>query len=235
MLKENIANPLYLQLAERLREEIQQGKRKGGEKLPTEKTLSDIYKVSRITTRKALAVLSEEKIIERKQGKGTFVANHKFTRNITQNLSFSQMCENNNKKAGAKVVSCLLEPSSTLVSQMLKLPPKSNSVMLKRIRYADDVAVSVETSHFPMAMSFLVSQDLTDKSLVALLEQEGISFYESKKTIELVYTNNETSKFLQLPVGYPLISIESISYDKEGKPIHYNQQLVVADKFKFSV
>lgn len=45
-----------------------------GQRLPSEKELSDTYGVSRITVRKALELLSSDNIVVKQQGKGTFVA-----------------------------------------------------------------------------------------------------------------------------------------------------------------
>lgn len=72
-LNNTIAKPLYKQLEDQLKEEIDTGKRKAGSRLPTENELSTTYNVSRVTVRKALAGLSELDI-HRKSGKGTFVA-----------------------------------------------------------------------------------------------------------------------------------------------------------------
>ena len=66
--------PLYYQLEGLLREKIVSGKFVAGDKLPTESELIQQYGVSRITVRQALTVLAEEGLIERRQGRGTFVA-----------------------------------------------------------------------------------------------------------------------------------------------------------------
>lgn len=58
-LNNTIAKPLYKQLEDQLKEEIDTGKRKAGSRLPTENELSTTYNVSRVTVRKALAGLSE--------------------------------------------------------------------------------------------------------------------------------------------------------------------------------
>lgn len=58
----------------KIRKEIDAGERAAGSRLPTENELSESYHVSRVTVRKALAVLSESGYLERKSGKGTFVA-----------------------------------------------------------------------------------------------------------------------------------------------------------------
>ncbi|TDL83088.1 GntR family transcriptional regulator [Peribacillus frigoritolerans] len=66
-------NPLYLKVYNLLLNQIQSGKLKLGDKVPSEKELADQFQVSRITTKKALDLLSEENYIERIQGKGSFV------------------------------------------------------------------------------------------------------------------------------------------------------------------
>ena len=65
--------PLYYQLENVLREKITSGTFTGGERLPTEIELIEQYGVSRITVRQALSALAEEGLIDRKQGRGTFV------------------------------------------------------------------------------------------------------------------------------------------------------------------
>ena len=73
-LNNTIATPLYKQLEEKLQHEIETGERPAGSRLPTENELSETYHVSRVTVRKALAGLSELGYLDRKSGKGTFVA-----------------------------------------------------------------------------------------------------------------------------------------------------------------
>ncbi|UOK56343.1 GntR family transcriptional regulator [Bacillus sp. OVS6] len=66
-------NPLYLKVYNLLLNQIRSGKLKQGDKVPSEKELADQFEVSRITSKKALDLLSEENYIERIQGKGSFV------------------------------------------------------------------------------------------------------------------------------------------------------------------
>ncbi len=85
-LNNTIAKPLYKQLEDQLKEEIDTGKRKAGSRLPTENELSTTYNVSRVTVRKALAGLSELGYLDRKSGKGTFVAEKRIQRNISKKV-----------------------------------------------------------------------------------------------------------------------------------------------------
>jgi GntR family transcriptional regulator of arabinose operon len=66
--------PLYEQIFNHLFQKIEEGKFKKGERVPSEKELADQFNVSRITSKKALELLSQYKLIERFQGKGSFVA-----------------------------------------------------------------------------------------------------------------------------------------------------------------
>lgn len=68
--------PLYVQLKTILSEEIQSGALKPGDAMPSEYTLCKKFGLSRYTVRRALDELVKEGIIERHQGKGTFVSKH---------------------------------------------------------------------------------------------------------------------------------------------------------------
>lgn len=68
--------PLYLQISDILRDEINNGKYKDGEKLPSENMLARKFSVSRLTAREALSVLVNEGVIEKYQGKGYFCKNY---------------------------------------------------------------------------------------------------------------------------------------------------------------
>jgi GntR family transcriptional regulator len=68
--------PLYLSIAAMLRRDISTGTLSPGERLPAIADLATQHRVSVITIRQALALLETEKLIERQQGRGTFVRDH---------------------------------------------------------------------------------------------------------------------------------------------------------------
>ncbi|MDN7179388.1 GntR family transcriptional regulator [Caballeronia sp. SEWSISQ10-4 2] len=71
LIRENVTS-LYEQIAETLREEIELGSYEPSGKLPSEAELSERFDVSRVTVRLAIGKLAAEKLVDRKQGKGTF-------------------------------------------------------------------------------------------------------------------------------------------------------------------
>jgi DNA-binding LacI/PurR family transcriptional regulator len=71
---QSMAGPLYEQIYAYLREEIHQGRLSNGDRVPSEKELAEQFHVSRITSKKSLDMLVQDGLIERVQGKGSFVA-----------------------------------------------------------------------------------------------------------------------------------------------------------------
>ncbi len=78
LIDRNNRLPLYIQLKELIIEKIENGEWKRGEAIPTEMDLQKTLEVSRTTVRQAFTELVFEGILERKLGKGTFVADEKF-------------------------------------------------------------------------------------------------------------------------------------------------------------
>ncbi len=72
MINRNSSLPLYIQLADILREQIKSGEIKEGDKLPSETEMIEKYHLGRLTIRDALAILVNEGLLEKHHGKGTF-------------------------------------------------------------------------------------------------------------------------------------------------------------------
>jgi GntR family transcriptional regulator len=69
--------PLYYQLQELLKEQIESGVWAAGEALPSEPELARRHGISRVVVRQALAILEDDRQIVRIKGRGTFVAHPK--------------------------------------------------------------------------------------------------------------------------------------------------------------
>src|SRR5262249_50288155 len=73
MLDRAQGTPLHHQAYLIVRDAIRSGRYRPGELLPTEEAFAAEFGVSRITIRRAMDALAQAKLIERQQGKGTFV------------------------------------------------------------------------------------------------------------------------------------------------------------------
>ncbi len=236
-LNNDAAMPLYTQLKEKLQAEIDSGMRKPGSKIPTEFELSRELNISRVTVRKALAVLTEMGYLERKSGKGTFVAQKKLQKGLSgEIMSFSSMCKSLGMKPGAKTIKIALEEPSEIVRSKMGLGSDSKILVLERIRYADDSPVMLEINYFPEEFSFLFSEDLNDHSLFEILaEKFDRHISSSHKTIQIVFAEKEVAKILEVNKGYPLLRIDSEMSDADRSFVNLCTQLCIGDKFKLTV
>ena len=117
MLDPTASTPLYTQLMEVIERQILTGDRDPGERLPTEGEMAKQFGVSIITVRHAMSGLCEKGLVERKQGKGTFVADERIQRDLLQITSFSAACRQNGHCASTKVISATLEEAEMAVAR----------------------------------------------------------------------------------------------------------------------
>ena len=118
------SQPLYKQLEEKIIQDIENGIYRKGQKIPTEKELSQMYDVSRITVRKALEEITKQGILERHAGKGTYVASVKLQRSIATFMSFTEFCEAQGLKPGARMIKNVIEPRKIVIRWRLNRNPR---------------------------------------------------------------------------------------------------------------
>lgn len=143
------AIPLYQQVIDIIKNEINSGAYKAGAQIPNEFELAESYKVGRVTVRRAIEELVQQGYLTKRQGKGTFVNAPKLKRKIRQKddvQSFSDACRVNGMEPGARVISRKILPADSTEAQFFGVPVGTDLICVERVRTADDVPVMLENN-----------------------------------------------------------------------------------------
>ena len=155
--------PVYIQIHNAIRADIEAGKWRVGDRIPSERDLAVTFKVSRMTLRQAIQTLVDEGILERRVGSGTYVANQKVQEKMSGVTSFTDLMQAQGKVPSCKTVSYhVAQPTSSEVEK-LKLEPKEQVLRMERIRYADKIPISFETAAVP----YNLVKNFTKKEMTA--------------------------------------------------------------------
>lgn len=130
---------LYVQVIERLKQDIESGIFKENERFPSEFDLARTLGVSRATLREALRVLEEEKVIVRKHGVGTFVNSKPlFSSGIEQLSSVSSMIRDVGMEPGTIFMDVSENAMCDDMMKKFNCSEEERLVTIKRVRTADD-------------------------------------------------------------------------------------------------
>ncbi|MEG2799577.1 MAG: GntR family transcriptional regulator, partial [Erysipelotrichaceae bacterium] len=130
--------PLYCQLADIIEENISNGTWKQGFKIPSERELSIIHGMSRITVRNAIDELARQGKLEKVQGKGTFVLSKSIIQNLGNVYSFSKEMEKQGKISFTKLVHKEIAIASKKLADRLGVDEGERIIYIERLRCADN-------------------------------------------------------------------------------------------------
>ncbi|MEN4334053.1 GntR family transcriptional regulator [Streptococcus pyogenes] len=141
--------PLYLQIVDDLEVKIKKSMTEN-DKLLSERELSDLYGVSRITIRLALKELELRDLIYKKQGKGTYVSGIKEpVTDLSSTYSFTEQMKKMGKMPKTEILSFEQYQVTPYLSGLLELDPDTEVFELERLRIADDMPLMFERSYIP--------------------------------------------------------------------------------------
>lgn len=236
MLDASSATPLYVQLLAEIEGKIRSGEIQAGERLLTEGEMAKAYGVSIITVRKAVSELVEKGLVEKKQGKGTFVRRQKFAKDIKNLQSFSEMCRHMNMVPGGRMLENKLIPADEKVREQLGLEKGAQVLYISRVRTANGEPVAIEKNYFPLKYSFLLEKRFDDNSLFECLRDEAkVKVAVSEKRIELCRATTSEAKLLKISRGAPLLFIKSVAYTQEREPLYAGVQVFNGETCSFYV
>lgn len=226
-------SPLYKQLMQKIRGDIASGVYPVHSRIPSEQELCDTYQVSRVTVRKALAELTQEGLLKRHQGKGTFVGIPRICKDLKDVNSFHDACRMMGCEPGTRVIHAQMAHAEEEDRRDL-MEDGDMVVEVVRLRTADGMPVMLETNRFPASYAYLLEENLNG-SLYKLLEEHGIETAQAIHEISLSYATPAQAKQLEVNPGDALLQLREVIYDQHHRPLHTSRQFIRGDRFTFRI
>jgi GntR family transcriptional regulator len=213
--------PRYRQVKQRLAELLREGKWRHGQAIPSEPLLAQRFGVSIGTLRKAIDELVAENILEREQGRGTFVRSH--TRDYMLNVFFQLVDADGRKELPQiELLSFARWRADAGTAERLRLAPGSPVLRLRNLLTLDGRPTVYDDVRLPAArFGGLTARELSerDMTLYGLLQQRfGITVVRIVEHLEAVAATRDIARLLGVPAGHPLLRIVRTAYSHGGEP-----------------
>ena len=159
MLDTNSLKPLYIQLEAEIRQALREKKYLPGDRLPSEEKLCEQYQVSRITVRKAIQQLTDQHILEKHRGKGTFVSTPSRSIDLKEQSGFTNYLSAIGHKSHHLLLKKELQPSDDFLCETLSLQPNEPVCYVQRLIFEDDSPLALDEIY----ISSLTYPDFLDR------------------------------------------------------------------------
>lgn len=227
--------PAYLQLADLIQEKIATNEYSLGSKIPSERELSEVFGISRMTVRKAIEVLIEKGMLTRLQGKGTFVSKPKTDSPIDTIQSMKSFIQESGLIPSNKVLVTKTEKAGGKYSRIFHIPPDADLFLLFRLRLGNGEPLALEYTYIPYdIIPDIESYDFEHCSLYDLYEQQGITFATDSQRLEIVNVCNPQAALLKVEEDSAVFMLHDTVTDTTGRVIEYTRSYVGGNTFTFS-
>jgi GntR family transcriptional regulator len=250
-----MANPMYRQIAEDLREQIESGQLEPGQQLPTELELREEYNASRNTVRDAIKLLMNLGLVETRPGQGTFVVPKvdPFVTTLTgdptegrgggEGASYASEVEQQDRKPSVSSVQVEIQVASDDVATRLRVPVETEVISRHLKRYIDGTPWSLETSFYPGefadrgADKLRKARDIEGGTVKYLRDTIGIRQVGFRDWIIVRAPNAAELDFFRLPSDgrISVCEISRTAFDGNGRPMRLTVTVFPADRNEFIV
>jgi GntR family transcriptional regulator len=214
--------PLYRQVYDVLVKRFNEGTWRAAQALPSEQALAAELGVSQGTVRKALDALESEKLVERRQGKGTYVAEH------TQESSlfrFFRLATPEGRRAAPTSADCSVKrrPARPAEAEKLQLREGAAIVEITRTRLVDGHPAVLERIVVPAALLPGIEHvDPMPNTLYQLYQRDyGITIVTAREQLRADIARREDCRRLGVQPGAPLLNIERIGVGLDGTLVEW--------------
>lgn len=233
-LKRGAAEPLYHQLKASILKDIEAGRWRAGEQLPTEDALIARFRVSKITVRQALRELAQMGYIRREQGRGTFVQGPPLEEGPRELRSFTSEMRSHGLKATSQVLEQGIGAAPEDVARHLALEEGAQVFRLQRLRFADAEPMGIQTAYVPIALApGIEALNFTDASLYEVLASRyGLFPATARETHQAVAVPDDVAPLLRAEAGSPALKAERLTLLADGRPLECVQSVMRGDRYK---
>jgi GntR family transcriptional regulator len=221
---------LYQEICEFLLNKIKNGEYRPDDKVPSENELAEMFKVSRMTARKAVDSLVSRNYLYKQAGKGTYVTNQKEKIKIyfDGSMGFNERTLYNNKVPYTVVLKFEKKSHNQMVQQKLKID-EGDVYYIERLRYVDGIPAVFEITYMPVYLFPDLQQQDLSISKYDYVHSLGHTIKGNEKEFFAVIPDENIQRQLQLNEHTPVFKVEltsSLDNDLifEYTKIFYNQK-----------
>ncbi len=218
----------YQQIAQVLRERI--AVVGAGHVLPSESDLSTEFGVSRVTVRRALETLRDERLVESRQGFGWFAATAPLQQRLTQLDTIERQLEERGIHPQRQIIEFAFVPAPAHVADRLRC---DQVLRVKRVNRADGDPFAVVTVWCPAELGQHLSRhDVERRPFYELL---GVALRGATQSIGAASASADDAALLEVPIGSPVLRCERLTTSTAGEPILLSEHIFPAHRTEFVV
>lgn len=225
--------PLYHQIYLILRDAIGSGRYQTGELLPTEDAFAGEFGVSRITVRRALDMLARGGLIERRQGRGTFVTLPAGSTGAMTMTSVTDQIIRVGETTEVRVVEFGRAVPPAEVAEIFGIPPGGRLQRAVRVRLRDGEPIFHLTTFVsdPVAKTF-DRADMERMPLFELIHRAGVSLADGTQMVTATLAEPVAAQRLAVKIGAPLLRVVRVLNDAQGRPVEHLDMLCSPERYQ---
>lgn len=220
--------PLHVRTQDDLLRRIRSGEWPHDKALPSEAELAQQYAISVGTMRRVLGELAADGVLERRQGRGTFVRRAQFTHSLARFF-----------RAGDRI------PFSRILARERVEPPEAarevlgsdECLRLLRLRLLDDEPYLVEDIWLPLPQFEVIAtvdtDELGDLLYPAFERLAGLVVAKAAEDLTVVPATLEQSVLLDCAEGDPVVRVERVARSVTGDALEYRVSHGAAHRFHY--
>lgn len=229
--------PLYLQLVDELEIKIRETM-EPNDKLFSERELTQVYGVSRITVRLALQELEKRGLVYKKHGKGTYVSETAEPAvDLSSAYSFTEQMKKIGKVPKTQILSLIYVEASEFVAQQLQVPIGERLLELERLRLADGVPMMLERTYVPAELFEGITEErLMQRPLYEIFAEDfGQTIRLAEEEFYASIALDNEASLLGIKSGGPVLHLLRKTYNDKNIIIEYTFSIARADQFRYKI
>lgn len=232
-----MAEPQHTRLAQLIEKRVKSGEYPIGARIPSERDLCEIYGVSRITVRQAIAELTERGVLNRQQGRGTFVATPRIEQSLLDHFTFAEELRDKGLLVASTVLLQEVTEAPAEPAAHLGVEQGASVFHLVRQRRADGEPYAIETTYLPLEhFPGVEHADFGARSLYEVLATDyGVQPVTARETFEPVLVRPRESQDLNVKAGSPALLLLRTTYDSTGRAVEFARALIRGDRCRMLV
>jgi GntR family transcriptional regulator len=218
-------DPLYLQVCELLTRQIADGVWKPNASLPNELELSRELGVSPGTIRKAMEKLETDRLVVRRQGRGTFVIDQ--TRpEIAARFDRMRRCDGAPLAWRAELLEHGSGTPTEAEQRMLLIGPEEPVARKQRLLKAADAPFAVEETRLAIGrLPGLDGSEVGDWCLATLAQRHGVHVARASEEVRLIPASPETAMLLSVAPGTVLVQLDRVICSADDAPLEWRSAI----------